>query len=146
MSSINTYLNFNGNCEEAFNFYKSVFGGEFAFIGKYKDMPENPASPISEDNKEKIMHASLPIGENSILMGSDTGGEWASNFIQGNNFAISINTKNKNEADRLFSNLSVDGKITMPINKTFWDSYFGMFTDKFGINWMVSFDESTKNK
>jgi len=145
MTTINTYLTFNGNCEEAFNFYKSVFGGEFEHIGKFKDMPESPEFPVAESDKEKIMHISFPIG-NTMLMGSDTGGDWSANFKQGNNFSVSINTENKNEADRLFNELSEGGKIMMPMNKTFWDSYFGMFTDKFGIQWMVSFYENDKGK
>ncbi len=138
MARINPYLTFNGNCEEAFNFYKSVFGGEFDHIGKFKDMPENPECPISESDKNKVMHVSLPISKETILMGSDTSGEWSNNFNQGNNFSISINTDNIKEADKLFSDLSQKGKIMMPMNKTFWNSYFGMFTDKYGIQWMVS--------
>ena len=145
MTTINTYLTFNGNCEEAFNFYKSVFGGEFEHMGKFKDMPESPECTVAESDKEKVMHVSFPIG-NTILMGSDTGGEWAANFKQGNNFSVSINTDNKDEADRLFNELSEGGKIMMPMNKTFWDSYFGMFTDKFGIQWMVSFYENDKGR
>ncbi len=145
MASINTYLTFNGNCEEAFNLYKSVFGGEFAHIGKFKDMPEDAKHPISEEEKENIMHVSLPIGKGSVLMGSDTGGEWASNFKQGNNFSISINADSKEDADRLFNALSNGGQVIMPMGNTFWESYFGMLTDKFGINWMVSF-EPPRNK
>lgn len=145
MTTINTYLTFNGNCENAFDFYKSVFGGDYTHIGKFKDMPEDPKFPVAESDKEKIMHVSLPIG-NTVLMGSDTGGEWSANFIQGNNFSVSINTESKQEADRLYEHLSKGGKIIMPMNKTFWDSYFGMFTDKFGIQWMVSFDEDNRNK
>jgi PhnB protein len=142
MTTVNTYLTFNGNCLEAFNFYKSVFGGEFPYIGKFKDMPPQEGSkPMSEQDGEKIMHVSLPISKETMLMGSDTGGEWAKGFSQGNNFAISITTDSKEEADRLFNELSAGGKATMPMSKTFWGSYFGMFTDKFGINWMVSFDE-----
>lgn len=142
MATVNAYLTFNGNCEEAFEFYKSVFGGEYPYIGKFKDMPQdgNSAS-MSEADGNKIMHVSLPISNETMLMGSDTGGDWASNFVHGNNFSISINADNKEEADKLFSGLSVDGQITMPMNKTFWGAYFGMFTDKFGINWMVNFDE-----
>jgi len=146
MTTINTYLNFNGNCEEAFNFYKSVFGGEFAHIGKFKDMPEDPKFPVAESDKEKVMHVSFPISKETMLMGSDTGGEWAAHYKQGNNFSISINTDSKTEADRLFDKLSQDGHIIMPMNKTFWDSYFGMFSDKFGIQWMVSFDEANRKK
>jgi len=146
MTTINTYLNFNGNCEEAFNFYKSVFGGEFAHIGKFKDMPEDPKFPVAESDKEKVMHVSFPISKETMLMGSDTGGEWAAHYKQGNNFSISINTDSKTEADRLFDKLSQDGHIIMPMNKTFWDSYFGMFSDKFGIQWMVSFDEANRKE
>lgn len=145
MTTINVYLTFNGNCEEAFNFYKSVFGGDFPYIGRFKDMPpnENGEKPSGEAG-EKIMHVSLPISKETMLMGSDTGGEWASNYTQGNNFSISINTDRKEEADRLFNGLSQGGNVTMPMNKTFWGDYFGMFTDKFGINWMVSFNDQQK--
>ena len=146
MTTINAYLTFKGNCEEAFLFYKSAFGGEFLTISKFKDMPPDPKYPISEADKEKLMHVSLPISKETVLMGSDTGGEWSAGFKQGNNFSISINAKSKEEADRLFNELSQGGKIAMPMNKTFWDSYFGMFTDKFGVQWMVSFDEVNRNK
>ena len=145
MTSVNTYLTFNGNCEEAFNFYKSAFGGEFPYIGRYKDIPPQEGTTTSPEDCEKIMHVSLQIG-NTVLMGSDTGGEWASYYKEGNNFSISINTDSKNEADRLFNTLSAGGTITMPMNSTFWGDYFGMFTDKFGINWMVSFNEKQAEK
>ncbi len=140
MATVNTYLNFSGNCEEAFNFYKSVFGTEFSYIGRFGEMPpQEGCEPMNEEFANKIMHVSLPIG-NTILMGSDTGGEWAPNFVQGNNFAISINTDSKEEADVLFNGLSAGGMVTMPMADTFWGAYFGMFTDKFGINWMVNYD------
>jgi PhnB protein len=140
MASVNLYLNFNGNCEEAFNFYKAAFGGEFQYIGRFNEMPPSDEYKMSESDANKIMHVSLPIGDGTFLMGSDTGGEWAPSFVQGNNFSISINTSGKDEADKLFNSLSGGGKVTMPLNKTFWSEYFGMFTDKFGINWMVSYD------
>jgi PhnB protein len=141
MASVNVYLNFNGNCEEAFNFYKSVFGGEFPYIGRFKDMPpQEGMPPLPEDMGNKIMHVSLPISKETMLMGSDTGGEWAPDFVQGNNFSISINADNQEEADRLFNELSKGGKVTMPMANTFWGDYFGMFADKFGINWMVSYN------
>lgn len=145
MASVNVYLNFNGNCEEAFNFYKSNFGGDFAYIGRFKDMPHEEGSPaLPKEMENKIMHVSLPISKDTVLMGSDTGGEWAPSFVQGNNFAVSISADSKEEADRLFNGLSKGGKVTMPMNKTFWGDYFGMFEDKFGINWMVSFNENKK--
>jgi len=139
MPALNIYLNFDGNCEEAFNFYRSVFGGEFDNVSRFGEMPpQEGMPPMPEEMANRIMHVSLPISENSILMGSDTGGEWATNLKFGNNFSISVDTKDQDEADKIFSALSDGGKITMPIEKTFWDSYFGMLTDQFGINWMVS--------
>jgi PhnB protein len=141
MASANVYLTFNGNCEAAFNFYKSVFGGEFNYISRFNEMPRvEGLKPMSEEDGDKIMHISLPLSKETSLMGSDTGGEWASGFIQGNNFAISLNTESKSEADHLFNSLAAGGKVTMPMNMTFWNSYFGMLTDKFGIGWMISFD------
>jgi len=140
MTTVNVYLNFDGNCEQAFNFYKSVFGGDFPYIGRYKDMPpQEGGKAFPEDQGNRIMHVSLPISKETMLMGSDTGGEWAADYKQGNNFSISINTDNREEADRLFKALSQGGRVTMPMNDTFWGDYFGMFTDKFGVNWMVSF-------
>ncbi|MEJ5995544.1 VOC family protein [Pedobacter sp. Du54] len=142
MATTNTYLNFNGNCEEAFTFYKSVFGGEFNYIGRFNEMPPKEGQAMPEEMGKLIMHVSLPIGT-SILMGSDTGGEWASSFKQGNNFSVSITAESKEEADRLFAGLGDGGNITMPLNETFWGDYFGMLTDKFGIGWMMSFNKNT---
>jgi len=139
MTKVNIYLNFNGNCEEAFNFYKSVFGGEFPYVGKFKDMPADGGKPVDPELADKIMHISLPISQETMLMGSDVGGEWASSFQPGNNFSISINTDSKEETDRLFNGLSDGGVVTMPLQTTFWGDYFGMWIDKFGVNWMISF-------
>lgn len=145
MTTVNIYLNFNGNCFEAFSFYKSVFGGEFPYVGYYKDMPpQEGCEPMTAEEGEKIMHMSLPISAETMLMGSDAGGEWAAAIQQGNNFTISINTDSQAEADRLFYGLSEGGAVTMPLANTFWGDYFGMFTDKFGINWMVSFPTGNK--
>lgn len=145
MASVNVYLTYDGNCEEAFNFYKSVFGGEFTYVGRFKEMPPQEGQPpLPDDMGNRIMHISLPVSKETSLMGSDTGGEWASSYLQGNNFSISINAESKEEADRLYNGLSVGGQATMPMDKTFWGDYFGMFTDKFGINWMVSFNENQK--
>jgi PhnB protein len=147
MASVNVYLIFNGNCEEAFNFYKSSFGGEFPYIGRYKDMPPSEESkPVSAVDGEKIMHISLQVSKETYIMGSDAGGEWASSHKEGNNFSISINADTKEEADKLFNGLSAGGVVKMPMAKTFWGDYFGMFTDKFGINWMVSFNENPPQK
>ncbi len=144
MATVNVYLTFNGNCEEAFNFYKSVFGGEFPYMGRFGEMPPSEENQMSPEHANRIMHVSLPISKETVIMGSDTGGEWAANFKQGNNFSISITAESQDVADRLFGGLSAGGTITMPMNETFWGDYFGMFTDKFGVNWMVSFDTKTK--
>lgn len=144
MAAINPYLMFNGTCEEAFLFYKSVFGGEFPYIGKYKDAPAEEGEVLSEEALNRIMHVSLPIG-NTILMGSDSHPRYGDVGF-GDNFSISINTESTEEADRIFNGLSAGGKVEMPMNKTFWGAYFGMFKDKFGINWMVNFDENQPDK
>ena len=139
MTTANIYLNFNGNCEEAFNFYKSVFGGDFIYLGRFGDMPpQKDMPPLPKEMGNKIMHVSLAIGKDSFLMGSDTGGEWAPKFVQGNNFSISLNADTKEEADKLYKLLSDGGKASMPMSNTFWGAYFGMLEDKFGINWMIS--------
>lgn len=144
MATVNVYLTFNGNTEEAFNFYKSVFGGEFDYIGKFKDMPPSEdCPPPSPEEAERIMHVSLRISKETVLMGSDST-SFSGDVTFGNNFSVSINAENKEEADKLFAGLSKDGKVVMPMDSTFWGAYFGMFTDKFGINWMVNFDEFPK--
>lgn len=141
MTTINTYLTFKGNCEEAFNYYKATFKSDFSFIGRFKDMPQDdPNCQVVDEELERIMHISLPIGD-TVLMGSDAGGDWAKGVNVGNNFSVSINTDSKEEADRLFNTLSKNGKVLMPMDNTFWGSYFGMLTDQFDIQWMVSFDK-----
>lgn len=141
MATVNIYLTFDGNCEEAFKFYQSVFGGQIPYMGRFKDMPPGEESQVKPGEENRIMHVSLPISKETMLMGSDTGGEWASGYSQGNNFSISITADSKEEANKLFKGLSAGGKVTMPLGKTFWSDTFGTLTDKFGINWMVSFDE-----
>jgi PhnB protein len=142
MLSINPYLNFKGNTEEAFNFYKKVFGGEFAMVSRFKDTPEGPK--LCETDQNKIMHIALPIGGN-VLMATDAVESMGQKLTPGNNFFLSINTDSKEEADKIFKGLSEDGNVTMPMANTFWESYFGMVNDKFGIQWMVSFDEKRQN-
>ena len=140
---VNPYLTFSGNCEEAFTFYKSVFGGDFMFLGRFKDMPPMEGyEPVSEAEGEKIMHVSLPISKETFLMGSDSSEAFGQSTIAGNNFSISVNTDTQEEADKLFNSLSAGGKVTMPMNKTFWGSYFGMLVDKFEIQWMVSCEQN----
>jgi len=139
-TAVNPYLMFNGTCEAAFLFYKSVFGGDFPYIGKFKDAPAEEGEVLSEEALNRIMHVSLPIGS-SILMGSDTHPRYGDVGF-GDNFSVSVNAESREEADKIFNGLSAGGKVEMPINDTFWGSYFGMFKDKFGINWMVSFDKN----
>jgi PhnB protein len=140
MARVNAYLNFKGNCEAAFNFYRSVFGGEFAMVGRFKDMPPAEGQTMDPAMGEQIMHISLPISKETILMGSDTGGEWAANFKPGNNIQLSVDTDSEEEARRIFVALAAGGQVTMPIDKTFWGALFGMLIDSFGITWMVNYD------
>ena len=141
MPALNPYLNFNGNAEEVFNFYKSVFGGEFATVMRFKDLPSEYKSSAGDDNK--IMHMALPIAGGSMLMGSDVP-EKMGKVVAGSNFNISISASSKQEADKLFNGLSAGGNVVMPMADAFWGSYFGMFTDKYGISWMVSFDPNQR--
>jgi len=140
MVTINPYLNFPGTTEEAFNFYKSVFGGEFITLQRFKDTPEAARIPAVE--RDKIMHISLPIGEGNILMATDTMESMGHSVTPGTNFHISVGTSSEEEAKKIFNALSAGGKVTMPLDKMFWGAYFGMCTDKFGIQWMVSYDYS----
>lgn len=139
MASANIYLNFNGNCEEAFTFYKSVFGVEYDEFSRFNEIPSDGDMNLTDADQEKVMHVAFTYGSSQI-MGSDTGETYGQNFAQGNNFSISIATDTKEEADRLFKELSVGGTPTMPMADTFWGDYFGMLTDKFGINWMIGYN------
>ncbi len=144
MPQINPHINFNGNAEEAFTFYKSVFGGEFAKIMRFKELA-NPDFPVAEKEANKIMHIALPIGEN-ILMANDVPEMMGSVSENENRSKIAISATSKEEADKLFNGLSAGGKIEMPITDSPWGSYFGMFRDKFGIEWMVDFDPKFKGR
>lgn len=135
---INPYLTFDGNAEEAFNFYKSIFGGKFLALQRFGEMPGGEKMPASD--REKILHVALPIGQANILMASDALGTMGQNLTAGNNFSLSIDAKSKEEADRLFNGLSKGGQITMPLGDAFWGAYFGMLTDRFGVQWMVNYD------
>ena len=138
MAQINPYINFYGNAEEAFTFYKSVFGGEFAKIMRFKDL-SSPEFPVSENEANKIMHIALPIGKN-ILMANDVPEFMGLTNENEHRSKISVSAESKEEADKLFSGLSVGGTVEMPITDSPWGSYFGMFRDKFGIEWMVDYD------
>lgn len=145
MVSINPHINFNGNAEEAFTFYKSVFGGEFAKIIRFKDIA-SPEMPIAEKEENKIMHIALPIGRSNVLMANDVPEFMGKVNENENRSKISISTESKEEADKLFNGLSAGGTIEMPIEDSFWGSYFGMFRDKYGIEWMVEFDPEQNAK
>jgi len=144
MALINPYINFNGNAEEAFNFYKSVFGGEFANITRFKDM-DIPENQFADHEKEKIMHIALPIGQN-VLMGNDVPERMGRVNENENRSKISIAAESKEEAERIFTGLTAGGTIEVPMDESPWGSYFGMFRDKYGIEWMVDFDPRHKGK
>jgi PhnB protein len=144
MATIHPHINFNGNAEEAFNFYKSVFGGEFTKIMRFRDLA-NAGFPIAEHEANKIMHISLPIGK-SILMANDVPERMGRTNENENRSKIVVSAENKEEAERLFHGLSAGGQIEMPISDSPWGSYFGMFRDKYGIEWMVDFDPEYNGK
>ncbi len=138
MTTINPWINFNGNAEEAFTFYKSVFGGEFAKVIRLKDL-SSPEFPVAGIDGDKIMHIALPIGKD-VLMGNDVPESMGRTNENENRSKISISTGSREEADKLFNGLSEGGKVEFPMGDSPWGSYFGMFRDKFGIEWMVDFN------
>lgn len=144
MALINPHINFNGNAEEAFTFYKSVFGGEFAKIMRFKDLASDEFK-VAAHEENKIMHIALPIG-NNILMANDVPEILGRTNENENRSKIVISAESKEEADKLFNGLSAGGTIEMPISDSPWGSYFGMFRDKYGIEWMVDFDPNYKGK
>ena len=144
MATINPHINFNGNAEEAFTFYKSVFGGEFAKIMRFKDM-ESPEFPVADHEANKIMHIALPIGQN-VLMANDVPESMGRTNENENRSKIAISAESREEADQLFNGLSVGGIVEMPMEDSPWGSYFGMFRDKYGIEWMIDFDQKYKEK
>jgi len=140
MALINPHINFNGNAEEAFNFYKSAFGGEFERIVRLKDMA-SADNPVSENDANKILHIALPIGPN-LLMGNDVPEILGKVNEQENRSKISVSVASREEADKIYSILSVGGDIEMPLGDSPWGSYFAMFRDKFGIEWMIDYSET----
>ena len=139
---LNAYLNFDGKTEEAFNFYKSIFGGEFSALQRFKDAP-GQEKPMSKGEGERILHVALPLGDGNTLMGSDI---WKGMGMlnPGNNVNLSLHLDAKEEAERIFRELSKGGKVEMAFQKMFWGAYYGAFTDKFGIQWMVNYAEAAK--
>jgi PhnB protein len=137
MATLNPYINYPGTTEEAFNFYKSVFGGELVGLTRFKDTPEG--NKLSDIEKEKIMYVSLPLGNGNTLMATDALESMGHPLTVGNNFHLSLEYDSKEEADKIFNKLSSGGKVEMPMADTFWGAYFGMLKDKYGIQWMVSY-------
>jgi len=135
--SLNTYLTFNGNCREAFEFYRSVFGGDFSVIQTFGDGPPDMGVPESE--KDRIMHVSLPVGS-SVLMGSDSCSAFGPPAEMGNNFSISVEVDSREHCDQLFAGLSEGGSVKMPMQEMFWGAYFGTWTDRYGVNWMINYN------
>jgi PhnB protein len=139
MRSINPWINFNGNAEEAFTFYKSVFGGEFTKIVRFKDLPD---FQVAEKEANKIMHIALPIGKNNVLIANDVPEFMGSVNENENRSKISVSAESKAEADKIFNGLSAGGDVEGPIGDSPWGTYAGMFRDKYGIEWIVEFDPS----
>jgi PhnB protein len=137
MASLDPYLNFSGNCEEAFEFYKSVFGGEFLGLMRFKDLPGG--EPPAEDVANLVMHVALPIGGGTTLLGSDRPASMGP-VTAGNSCHVLINAESEEEATRLFTGLSAGGQVAMPLDRTFWGALYGAFTDRFGIEWMVNYE------
>ena len=136
--SLNPYLFFDGNCREAFEFYRSVFGGDFSVIQTFGDGP--PDMGVPEAERDRIMHVSLPIGS-AVLMGSDSCSAFGAPPAAGDNFAISLTGGSREHCDAVFAALSAGGAVRMPMQETFWGAYFGNWTDRFGIAWMISFEQ-----
>ncbi len=138
MTTINPWINFNGNAEEAFVFYRSVFGGEFTKVMRFKDMA-SPEFPVAEKDENKLMLISLPIGKSNVLMANDVPEFMGRVNENENRSKISVSTESKEEADKLFNGLSAGGKVEVPMVDSSWGSYFGMFRDKYGIEWVIEF-------
>ena len=132
-----SYLHFNGNCREAFEFYRSVFGGEFAMMATFADGPADMDVPEAEANN--VMHVTLTT-EDGLLMGSDMPSSFGPPRVIGNNFALTFPTSSREQTDELFTKMSGGGEVTMPPQDTFWGAYFACCTDKFGINWQFNYE------
>lgn len=137
---LSPYLNFDGKAEEAFNFYKSIFGGEFSTLMRYKDMPSNE-NPIAEGEENRVMHVSLPLGDDAVLMASDISAAQGMKIVEGNNNYISLQPDSVEQGRELFTKLSAGGRVEMPFEKMFWGDFFASFADKFGILWMINVED-----
>jgi PhnB protein len=139
MKSINPYLNFKDRTEEAFNFYKSVLGGEFTMFQRFKDMPPGSGN-VAESEKDLILHVSLVLSNGIVIMGSDAPEAHGLKVVTGNNVHMMLNAESEAEAEKLYKGLSEGGKVTMPLQKMFWGALYASFADKFGVNWMINYD------
>ena len=138
MTKLHSYLNFAGNAEEAFGFYKSVFGGELSSVTRFKELPIEGVT-IPKEDEDKIMHIALPIGEDNILMASDVLESLGQQLVEGNNVYVSVHPDSRDEADRIFNALSEGAEIEMPLADQVWGDYYGSLKDKFGVMWMVNY-------
>lgn len=140
MLTITPYLHFMGNSEEAMTFYKSVLGGEFTIVGRFKDVPGG--EKMSSADQQKLMHISLTLPNGGVIMATDILESMEHTLVVGNNYHICLHTKSEAETDKCFNALAAGGKVTMPLNKTFWGAYFGMCTDKYNIQWMINYNQN----
>ncbi|HVU06860.1 MAG TPA: VOC family protein [Thermodesulfobacteriota bacterium] len=141
MTTINPWINFNGNAEEAFMFYRSVFGGDFTKVIRLKDVASQE-SPVSDADAEKIMLIALPIGKGSLLMANDVPASMGKVNENENRSKISVSTDSKERADAIFKDLSAGGQIEVPMSESAWSTYFGMFRDRYGIEWIIEFSSA----
>lgn len=142
ITSTNPYLNFDGNAQQAFDFYRSVFGGEFAQVVRYRDFPGQMG--VGEDQLDKLAHIALPLGQSNLLMATDVTGEYANKFRLGTNQYIHLETDSAAEAQRVFDGLAAGGRTEMPLASTEWAERYGSCVDRFGVQWMVSYTGDVK--
>jgi PhnB protein len=138
VTKLHSYLNFAGNAQEAFDFYKSVFGGDFSSAARFRDFPMEGVA-IAEEDQDKLMHIALPIGDDNVLMASDVLESLGHRLVQGNNVYVSVHPTSREEADRIFNALAHGAEIEMPIADQAWGDYYGSLKDKFGVQWMVNY-------
>jgi PhnB protein len=138
VTKLHSYLNFAGNAQQAFDFYKSVFGGDFSSVVRFRDFPMEGIA-IAEEDQDKLMHIALPIGGDNVLMASDVLESLGQRLVQGNNVYVSVHPTSREEADRIFNALADGAEIEMPIADQAWGDYYGALKDKFGVQWMVNY-------
>lgn len=136
MITISPYLNFDGNTEEVFNFYKAVFGGEFTSFQRFGEVP-GYGENVPAEERNKVMHVALPVG-NTEIMASDISPAMGHKLVVGNNKYITLGMNDKVESERIFNALSEGGRVDMPLQDTFWGAYYGVFVDKYGVQWMIN--------